>query len=894
MKIKTVKIKNFRGYGENKNSEDKFYIFENLDEFDIIIFNGLNGNGKTSFYEAIEWCLTGKVSRLSNILKEVHVNILKKSSHLIFNDSEGKCRDKATVSIEFDNGYKLERSTDSKMISVERKTSTGRYINEEYYNDSLKLICNQEILEGEEAKIRLTKSITDREIDLSGVHKSIALGQETLASFLREYNHKNRESLLMQLFNLDEFYEIENISNSNNFIKLNKVNTNIDNKIKELDGLKKYINSLFESTGYTIDEYICLSDNDYSKLKQAFGKEITYTIKDESIEYKINRINYLKTKSIEINKNISLLNVSNEEVKLLLYIKKIKEINNNLNNIDTIKLLNKEKSQKIKLLSELKINKYKLRESKIKSLRQDLINKQINIRSIKLDDMEIDNAENTIQIIQKEWDYYSLSKSKIIEVEISDIEKSLYEISNEYKIINTRIDNLNKEVKDLTIISDEYNKALNLIKLYVMKNEIDSCPVCKSHNIPCLNDENKSKKSVNDKILDLIDDTVSNNNLSIGKRLDEIKRIEKEKEDIISKFDSNVVNQLKLYKKHIEDFIEFKINRYNKFISKVECYIEKNQILLTESQSIISKAKSLEEELKLPLDKYKTLDEFNRILKIYADNISNTLSNKYRLHTMRDVHIKEQELKNMHSLNSNEFIKNIKENRLKALMYKKMMLSINEYVKKYDLLASDIQTVKKYDDCYKKEIEYKELKDKINNYKEDRQKIYEYFNTKNKELLEKKISQYSELGNYIYKSISPHPFFNQFQFTDMQGGKEVTLLGKENINLSHIFSNAQVNILALSIFLGIGLIDNKIKINQLFIDDPIQSMDDLNILAFIDIIRTITLSKKINKNLIISTHDDNFADLLKIKLRNTKYKEIKFIYYDSEGPIISENINRID
>ena len=77
-----------------------------------------------------------------------------------------------------------------------------------------------------------------------------------------------------------------------------------------------------------------------------------------------------------------------------------------------------------------------------------------------------------------------------------------------------------------------------------------------------------------------------------------------------------------------------------------------------------------------------------------------------------------------------------------------------------------------------------------------------------------------------------------------------------------------------------------VKFNQLYLDDPIQSMDDINILSFIDLLRCFIDSEDFKNDIILSTHDSNFAKLLMIKMRNKKYKIINFESYGNEGPII--------
>lgn len=58
--------------------------------------------------------------------------------------------------------------------------------------------------------------------------------------------------------------------------------------------------------------------------------------------------------------------------------------------------------------------------------------------------------------------------------------------------------------------------------------------------------------------------------------------------------------------------------------------------------------------------------------------------------------------------------------------------------------------------------------------------------------------------------------------------------------------------------------DLKESVVCIFIDDPIQSMDSTNILSFRDLFRGITLL--LGKQLIVSTHEENFHLLLQKKI----------------------------
>jgi energy-coupling factor transporter ATP-binding protein EcfA2 len=51
------------------------------------------------------------------------------------------------------------------------------------------------------------------------------------------------------------------------------------------------------------------------------------------------------------------------------------------------------------------------------------------------------------------------------------------------------------------------------------------------------------------------------------------------------------------------------------------------------------------------------------------------------------------------------------------------------------------------------------------------------------------------------------------------------------------FSDAQLNVLAISMFLAGGLRQRWSRLQTLIIDDPIQQLDEMNVCAFLDLIR---------------------------------------------------------
>ncbi|MDQ0640212.1 exonuclease SbcC [Pedobacter sp. W3I1] len=160
---------------------------------------------------------------------------------------------------------------------------------------------------------------------------------------------------------------------------------------------------------------------------------------------------------------------------------------------------------------------------------------------------------------------------------------------------------------------------------------------------------------------------------------------------------------------------------------------------------------------------------------------------------------------------------------------------------------------------------------------------------KTKTFLQTKIQEffYEKLINDLYKKIDPHPEFKEVQFqADFESDSaRLDVFVKSGVGETMLipnlyFSTAQINILSLSIFLATAL--NSPKYDCIFIDDPIQSMDSINVLSTIDLFRSIVVNHK--KQIILSTHDENFHNLLQKKLPPEKFKS-KFLELESFGKL---------
>jgi hypothetical protein len=148
----------------------------------------------------------------------------------------------------------------------------------------------------------------------------------------------------------------------------------------------------------------------------------------------------------------------------------------------------------------------------------------------------------------------------------------------------------------------------------------------------------------------------------------------------------------------------------------------------------------------------------------------------------------------------------------------------------------------------------------------------------------------------LYQRMYPHPLFSEIdlEVAGAYGSGELYLTvstSQKSIkaNPSTIFSASQLNVLAVVVFIALNLRGGS-RDSVLMLDDPIHSMDDLNVLGFCDVMRQLKESRQI----ILSTHSRDFYKLLLSKLRpsnsNETVKGFWFSDWSELGPTVDEEI----
>jgi len=145
-----------------------------------------------------------------------------------------------------------------------------------------------------------------------------------------------------------------------------------------------------------------------------------------------------------------------------------------------------------------------------------------------------------------------------------------------------------------------------------------------------------------------------------------------------------------------------------------------------------------------------------------------------------------------------------------------------------------------------------------------------------------------KLIHALFRKIDPNPASKAVSFKcDFNAGRPllnmfVTGEADPVVPTLH-FSAAQLNILSLCIFLSKALSrkdDKGMPVDCIFIDDPIQYLDSINILSTIDLLRSIVVNQ--GKQIILSTRDENLHQLLQKKIPPGKFKA-KYLELETPG-----------
>lgn len=176
-----------------------------------------------------------------------------------------------------------------------------------------------------------------------------------------------------------------------------------------------------------------------------------------------------------------------------------------------------------------------------------------------------------------------------------------------------------------------------------------------------------------------------------------------------------------------------------------------------------------------------------------------------------------------------------------------------QYIK-YQYNVSFDGTVKKLNELYKQREKLDELKTNLNDYKKALKEALNSYRDK--------VVKHIEIPFFLYSSRLLQSYQSGQGVMIQSDGESIrfTVPGGEH-DVLYTMSSGQLSAVLLSFSLALNKIYAGDNFNTLLIDDPIQCMDDINMVSFVELLR----QEFADTQVIMSTHEETFSNFIQYK-----------------------------
>jgi len=152
------------------------------------------------------------------------------------------------------------------------------------------------------------------------------------------------------------------------------------------------------------------------------------------------------------------------------------------------------------------------------------------------------------------------------------------------------------------------------------------------------------------------------------------------------------------------------------------------------------------------------------------------------------------------------------------------------------------------------------------------------------------IKSYGPLTTSIQKRLRSVVGFGDITLSVQKGGIKVGVQHEkeQEVSPSDYFSESQIQIVMLSLFLSANLTQNWSRFLPILLDDPVEHFDDLNSYALVGLIKRIVSTQAIPRQFIISTCDERLFKLMRQRFNtiNGRVKYYRFSSIGDQGPVV--------
>jgi exonuclease SbcC len=137
------------------------------------------------------------------------------------------------------------------------------------------------------------------------------------------------------------------------------------------------------------------------------------------------------------------------------------------------------------------------------------------------------------------------------------------------------------------------------------------------------------------------------------------------------------------------------------------------------------------------------------------------------------------------------------------------------------------------------------------------------------------------LTSLIQRRLRPVYGFGEIELHPQRGGISVQVArkGEKDISPGDYFSESQIQILMLSLFMSASLTQTWSSFAPVLMDDPVTHFDDLNAYSLIELIQGLISESDNKRQFILSTCEDRLFRLMHQKFRKMNEKVIFYYFY---------------
>ncbi len=792
MKIKNLIIENFKLF------DQKFDKIENISGANLILFNGPNGYGKTTVFDAIELALTGESKRIGKYNDDLEIS--KKEKHakrLLIADPTKEAFVSMTIETE-DCELKLQRVYERPSKGNIKKSAVENNPHKTFEVFRRKVFVNeQEVVSPQDQEDILKRYHLNDIVEF--YDKCCFLSQDEHLMFLKEAN-KDKAKALEFMFKLPEEFEKE----------LNRINGIISSlhNANTKNGLG-YLKRLKNRQGELEDALKQLKGNDNGKSDN--------TIQDNEKKEKLEYNCLFGGKSIKWDEKNPLLNREEYEdamkslERLYFYSQHQEDCQNYIFN-EPLKKLKKSFVGTVNISYESNSLEYAYRYFPLLQKAEDYENEYNSKKQLEQlkDDLEKQNLNGL------KWEavtQYNLLTKEDIEL-VKAVIKEIANLEKSQGIVSSMITTIDGARRTLIRYTEEA----------IQKSIIDDseCPLC---GAPYENKVILDKK--------ILEETEKLQALS-----DETSTMIQEKTEKIYKeyLDAVLVDTKKLLQGSIEEELYQRLQE-----------VKASKMKLEEISSLLNKI-----NISLPQDysediaeTAKGYDEFIKAIESNLKHIPNEIEEQLFEKNFFDDYDRYYDKEEKKFLGINSIMFSEKQNYVKEAFYDSKIRMITE----------------KQNELNKVKARYSEL----NKIYEDLCMYRDAINEGIKDYKRKVISDIEPLLHVYTAKILQQKFNGRSIFILIDEDMKTLQLVNSASDKQDILYNMSSGQLA-AVAVAFLLCMNQVYAQQqafpfILIDDPIQTIDDVNMVGLVDILRF----EFRNAQIFVSTHEQKFEWYLKYK-----------------------------